>query len=105
MKVTQAALRRIVREAVQRKLDEAPEKMLDVGREIGMAMVQAINDSLDVDGIVEFVSLHHEDIGRPVREEDIDHFAEQAAKVAQKELEGTLEQLAAAIMRDIMRPQ
>lgn len=90
MRTTKEQLRRIIREAVQRKLralDEAPET-IDIPGEVAEFVTGALEMWLREDGVdligsnaweMMMGTLGEEGVPVPGRVEDVDHFAEQAA--------------------------
>lgn len=91
MKLTKEQLRRIIREAVNRKLerlDEAPEGTIDIPGEVAEFVTGALEMWLREDGVdligsnaweMMMGTVGEEGVPVPGRVEDVDHFAEQAA--------------------------
>lgn len=91
MRMTKEQLRRIVREAVNRKLqrlDEAGEETIDVAGEVAEFVTGALVMWLNEDGVdligsnaweMMMGTVGEEGVPVPGRVEDVDHFAEQAA--------------------------
>lgn len=95
MKLTKEQLRRIVREAVNRKLDEAPET-IDISGEVAEFVTGALEMWLREEGVdligsnaweMMMGTVGEEGVPVPGRVEDVDHFAEQAAAKVMASLE------------------
>ena len=115
MRTTKEQLRRIVREAVQRKLralDEAPDMMGDSPVDaVAGAMVTQLIDGIDstfASNVHEMVvSVTDDNFMRPGRMEDIEHFATQAveAVLSDPDLKDALLTAAIQVLHNAMEPE
>jgi hypothetical protein len=106
MKVSKEALRRIVREAVQAKLQEVGrgDPVVD---QIGVALTEAVKDCLpQIDASLreKIRSIDPRDVHVPVRYEDVASYARDGAEQACGLLKDTLEDLLVGVLHEVMEP-
>ena len=105
MKVTEVALRRIIREAVQRKLDEAPS-MDDVSGFADLLEWHVTRAVIEVD-LDEVVEDADPNMVIPVRYEDVDALVEAVVKTLLKEggmINTQLHRMARQLITKMMEP-
>jgi hypothetical protein len=110
MKVSKEQLRRIIREAVNRKLDEATPERDPGGQTIGRELAEAVSSVLHVHADEVFkrtMALTDDSTDRPVRYEDIEGFAQKATELALSEFSiyEVLENVAIKVLSELMEAE
>ena len=106
MRLSQKALRRIVREAVQRKLDEAPDPQVNLAEELAPYLAHGMQQHMDQTGSMALEAMHFavddlgDDVPVPVRYEDIEPYAEKMAELALQD--NTIRRIAQDVARRML---
>lgn len=111
MKLTQAQLRQVIREAIAKKVVKEGRLNNPIVDLVGGALAQQVNEMFERDGgTVEsnafemVMGTPDPDVMVPTRYEDVMDYARACAEVAVRDLQDQLEEIASGILQELMEP-